>query len=246
MSETLTPGLSVSLGLSDPVPKFHRGVVMRRGKRGFAQVKEHIGQHVSREELLDGFADGDVRFAMTSFDGLELEGVSTNGTSFDQVIFRSCLFEDVDFSDASFTDVRFEAWRFISCTMERCWLNRCDFAGCSAPGMSFAKGRLTSVFFGDCQLGYADFSETKIQGLVAESTSLVESAWRDVRLKAAHFDACDLARAEFMGTSLAGIDLSTCEISGLVVSSTLHELRGCTVSPLQAIALAGYLGVQVK
>lgn len=219
---------------------------MKRGKRGYAQVKEHIGQHVSREELFAGFAEGDARFAMTAFDGLELEGASTNGASFDQVIFRSCLFEDVDFSDASFTDVRFEACRFISCTMERCWLNRCDFAGCSAPGMSFVKGRLTSVFFGDCQLGYADFSETKIQGLVAESTSLAESAWRDVRFKAAHFDECDLARAEFAGTPLAGIDFSTSNISGIVVSSTLHELRGCTVSPLQAIELAGHLGVHVK
>lgn len=151
---------------------------------------------MSCKELLDGFAEGDARFAMTAFDGLELEGMSTNGTSFDQAIFRSCLFEDVDFSDASLADVRFEACRFISCTMERCWLNRCDFAGCSAPGMSFSKGRLTSVFFGDCQLGYADFSETKVQGLVAESTSLEESAWRDVRLKAARFDECDLARAD--------------------------------------------------
>ena len=219
---------------------------MKQGKHGFAQVKEHIGQHVSCGDLLDGFAEGDARFAMTAFDGLELEGMSTNGTSFDQAIFRSCLFEDVDFSDASLTDVRFEACRFISCTMERCWLNRCDFAGCSAPGMSFAKGRLTSVFFGDCQLGYADFSETKVQGLVAESTSLEESAWRDVRLKAARFDECDLARAEFVGTSLVGLDLSTCNISGLVVSNTLYELRGCTVSPLQAIELAGHLGVQVK
>ena len=219
---------------------------MRQGKRGFAQVKEHIGQHVSRAELLTGFAEGDARFVMTAFDGLELADVSTNGASFDQAVFRSCLFENVDFSDASFTDVRFEACRFITCKMERSWLNRCDFAGCSAPGMSFTKGRLTSVFFGDSQLGYADFSETKVQGLVAQATTFAESAWRGVQLKAAHFNECDLTRAEFVGTSLAGIDLSTCEIAGLVVSSTLHELRGCTVSPLQAIALAGYPGVQVK
>jgi hypothetical protein len=47
-------------------------------------------------------------------------------------------------------------------------------------------------------------------------------------------------------TSLAGIDLSSCDISGLRVSDTFRELRGAVVSSEQAAQLAGLLGVQVK
>lgn len=215
-------------------------------KTGFAQVKEHINAHVNHAELLAQFAEGDALVSMTAFDDLELAEVSAGGATFDQVVFRACTFEDVDFSRCAFTDVKFIGCRFVSCSMERCWLNRCDFVSCSAPGLSFQKGRLTSVSFADSQLRYVEFSGATVSGLRARKTSLAESLWHDVSLKRVALDACDLTRADVFRASLAGIDLSTCDIAGIIVSNTFRELRGCIVSPEQATQLAGLLGITIK
>ena len=59
-------------------------------------------------------------------------------------------------------------------------------------------------------------------------------------------DACNLERIDVFRTPLAGVDLSTCEVQGITVSSDFRELRGCVMSPAQAVGLAGLLGVQVK
>ena len=213
---------------------------------GFARASEHINAHVGSDELLALFAEGDALVTMTAFDGLELAAVSAGGATFDQVVFKSCVFEDVDFSRCTFTEVKFMGCRFISCSMERCWLNRCDFISCSAPGLSFQKGRFTSVLLAESQMRYTEFSEASIRDLRARKTNLAESLWHDVSLKRSAFESCDLTRADVFRTPLLGIDLSTCDISGIIVSNTFRELRGCIVGPEQAVQLAGLLGIQVK
>ena len=57
---------------------------------------------------------------------------------------------------------------------------------------------------------------------------------------------CDLARSTFFRTSLSGVDLSTCDISGLRISSDLRELRGAVIDPEQAAELIGLLGIKIK
>ncbi len=44
----------------------------------------------------------------------------------------------------------------------------------------------------------------------------------------------------------AGLDFSDCDMSGLIVSDTLSELRGAVVNPIQAVELAKLLGIVVK
>ena len=59
-------------------------------------------------------------------------------------------------------------------------------------------------------------------------------------------DRCDLSRTTFFRTSLSGVDLSACDISGLRVSSDLRELRGAVIDPDQAAELMGLLGIKIK
>lgn len=214
--------------------------------RRFARVNERLGAHVTRDALERLLAEGDALVGMTAFSDLELSDLATDGASFEQVVFRRCAFDGVDFSNSALTDVRFESCRFTGCKMERSWLNRCDLESCSAPGMSYRKSRLTSVSFLDSQLRYADFSESSITKMAARGTSFAESAWHDVKLKQVELDGCALTRSEVLRTPLSGIDLSTCDISGMVVSQTFRELRGCIVSPEQAMQLAGLLGVRIS
>ena len=229
-----------------PAPEEARSAPGARKRGGRARVSEKIGHHVDEDELLRRFAAGEALVAMTAFDGLDLTDVSAGAATFEQVVFRSCAFNGVDFSRCTFTDVVFSGCRFTGCRLERCWLNRCDFRACSAPGLSFLKSRLTAVAISDSQLRYADFSEAALEGFSARETSLAESVWHNVRPRRVILDACNLERIDVFRTPLAGVDLSTCEVQGITVSSDFRELRGCVMSPAQAVGLAGLLGVQVK
>lgn len=215
-------------------------------RHGYARVNEKIGRHLSGLELIERLQEPDAEVALTAFDGESFERLDPDATSFSEVVFHNCSFEDVDFSGCTFTDILFVGCRFISCSMERSWLNRVDFRACSAPGLGFNQGRLTGVSFTDCQLRYADFSEASVRGVVARDTCLAESVWRAVKLGRVELERCDLSRADVMRTSLEGVDLSSCNIGGLVVSSGLRELRGAIIAPEQALDLVGFLGVRIK
>ena len=211
--------------------------------KAFARVNPSIGAHVGLDELIDAFARGDEEVANTRFDDIELVGDCANEAAFDGVVFRSCIFETVDFSRCTFRDVRFETCRFIRCNMERVWLSRCDFVGCSAPGLDLLGARVATVAFTDCDLSYANLSDAKLERVRAVGTRFREVALQRSKLRNVFFDACDLTRVDAFGTPLAGVDVSTCDFAGPVLSSDFHELRGCVMSPEQALALAGLLGV---
>ena len=50
---------------------------------------------------------------------------------------------------------------------------------------------------------------------------------------------------DFFKTPLKGIDLSACEIGGIMVSDTYKELQGVKISPLQAVDIVHLLGVKI-
>lgn len=217
-----------------------------RQVRRVAQVRDDLGCHMSQEELLAALAEPDSHVQNTSFSGLELEDIAANGTVFEGVVFRGCSFDGADLSNCTFTDVLFSGCRFTRCDMGRSWLNRCDFRSCSAPGITFLKGRLTGVTVVDCQFSYCDFSEATVERLIASETNLMEASIYSTCLRYVALDRCNLTRTTVFRASLSGMDLSMCDISGIRVSSDLHELRGAIVSEEQAAQLVGLLGIVVK
>ena len=52
-------------------------------------------------------------------------------------------------------------------------------------------------------------------------------------------------RSEFFRTPLKGIDLSSCNIEQLLVSSEKTELKGVIVNTAQAVEFAKLLGIRV-
>lgn len=216
-----------------------------RRARGFARVPEALGSHMGEEGLLDLFAEGEAVVSNTAFSGLELAYEDAREATFETVSFRGCVFDGVDFTGCTLRDVRFSGCRFVRCAMDRTWLDHVDFRDCSAPGLSLMKARLASVALLESDLSYANLSETSIDRLRVCGSRLVEAALQRSRVKHAAFDGSDLTRLDVFGTPLAGIDVSTCTFAAPVVSGNFHELRGLTVSPEQAIALADLLGVTV-
>ena len=196
----------------------------------FAQVRDDLGCHLGKGELLAALSAPDAHVTNTAFSDLELAGASADGTVFENVVFRGCAFERVNLSNCTFTDVLFSGCRLVRCDMGRSWLNRVDFRSCSAPGLSFLKS----------------LSEATVEQLVASETKLTEASFHATRLRRVSLRSCDLTRSTFFRTSLSGVDLSTCDISGLRVSSDLRELRGAVIDPEQAAELIGLLGIKIK
>lgn len=213
--------------------------------KGFAGVSDAIGAHMDASDLRDAMAEGDGLVANTGFCDLELVYEDAGAATFDTVAFHGCLFEGVDFSGCTFRDVRFTGCRFIRCTVDRAWLNRVDLFDCSAPGLSLLQSRLASVSAVSSDLSYANLSETSIDRFRAERSRFSEAALQRARLKRVEFVGCDLSRLDAFGTPLSGIDLSSCDLVAPVLSSDYRELRGCTVSPEQALAIAELLGVHI-
>ena len=219
---------------------------MARTFRSFAQVSADIGAHIPMDELIDLFAEADELVCNTSFDELELAYDCANQATFDRVVFKNCVFDSVDFSGCTFRDVLFSGCRFIRCNMERSWLNRCDFRDCSAPGLALVQSRLSSVSIASSDLSYANLSETSLGQVIAHASKFNEVALQRSKLKNIVFDDCELSRLDVFGTSLAGVDLSSCRFEAPVLSGDYHELRGCTVNVEQALALSGLLGIKIN
>ena len=52
--------------------------------------------------------------------------------------------------------------------------------------------------------------------------------------------------ASFFKTPMGGLDLTSCQIDGLVLSQAGEELRGLIVDPMQAAVLARRLGIVIR
>lgn len=213
-------------------------------RRGFARVGD-TPRTLGSEELLEVFAEGDGYVADVLVDDVLLAYECSNGATFERTVFRACEFDRVDFRDATFRDVCFEGCRFINCAMDGGWLNRVDFLGCSAPGLSLLRARVAGVSACDTDLSYANLSETSIDQFELRDCRLVEAALQRAKLKRVTFERCDLTRLDVFGTRLAGVDVSSCVFQAPVLSGDYRELRGLTVSAVQAMDLARLLGVRI-
>ena len=65
-----------------------------------------------------------------------------------------------------------------------------------------------------------------------------------VRWRALTFEVCPLMAAELFKTPLEGMDLTTCQIDGLIVDPP--SLRGAVVTAEQACGLAKLLGLIIR
>jgi uncharacterized protein YjbI with pentapeptide repeats len=96
---------------------------------------------------------------------------------------------------------------------------------------SFSYGLFSEASFDSCEIIDCDLS-----GALMSRSELKRTILKDDKL----------VTAELFMTNMRGIDLSKCDISGIVLSRELSELRGVTVNFEQAADLAKLLGLIVK
>ncbi len=111
-------------------------------------------------------------------------------------------------------------------------------------GDNFINSRLYNVTFIESNLNYVNFSLASIENLVFKNTILRNSNFQENKIKNIFLDKADLTQAQFFKTSLRDIDLSNSLIDGIAIS--LEDIKGATISELQAVDLISLIGVKIK
>lgn len=142
----------------------------------------------------------------------------------EDVVFDGCDLSGADFSDAILLRTAFRNCRLTGANFGGAALRDVTFEACAAEYVNFRFTRWERAACSGCRCAKADFSE---------------SAFSDVR-----FARTDLRQAQMSGTSLAGMDLTNCNVDGL--GARPQDLRGVLFTPEQAVTAAGIIGVRIR
>lgn len=100
-----------------------------------------------------------------------------------------------------------------------------------------------SVFFERCQMDYCNFTGAKATKITMDNCSMRENAFIRFKWKEWQLEKCDVCRWEVADTSLKGLDMTGCTLSGWMTD--LFALRGLKVTKEQAVIFAGLLGLDI-
>ena len=92
---------------------------------------------------------------------------------------------------------------------------------------------------------YAIYSGATWDSCELSNCEFKEAFFSEMTLKKVKFKKVDFSGADFFKTQLKGIDLSSCEIQGIMVSDTYKELQGLKIGPVQAMDIARLVGVKI-
>ena len=170
-----------------------------------------------------------------------LEGDDASGTDFSLLEMaesrvRDCRFAGCDFSRALFSDVAFSGCDFSNADFSEANFTRCTFSSCKFTGANLFEAVLRRVEAGDSTFAYASLAKARLEDFAARATDCSHADIAEARF----------AGTSFFRTSLAGVDLTACQLADIVLSDAMGELSGCTMDLYQAAGIAQRLGVVVK
>lgn len=222
-------------GLASPTPAPARpavpGSLVDAGSLSSWIADESGGDPTAAHLRLSGCVEAGADFSL-----LELAESSVEG----------CAFSACDFSRATFADVAFSNCDFSNCDFSEAGFTRCTFSSCKFTGANFTEAVLRIVEMRDSTCAYAFFTKAKLEDVAVRATDFAHADVSEARLRRVAFDDVRFAGTSFFRTSLAGVDLSTCQLADIVLSDAMGELRGCRMDLFQAAGIARRLGVVVK
>lgn len=173
-------------------------------------------------------------------------GTDLSGQRFAGMIFESCRLPGSVLRRASFVDVRFVNCDFSNCQLEEAYFNRCELISCKwigagAEGGTFRDTRIFEVNSQYCNLDHSLFDHARLERCDLEHAYLTRC-----RVKTLELEGCRLIQTSVHQTPLQGLDLSSCEVGGLVLSENFSELRGAKVRADQALELSRLLGIVIQ
>lgn len=161
--------------------------------------------------------------------------------------FINCVFSSCSFSMAQLSDVVFKNCDLSNINFTGSNLSRVAFDGCKLTGTNFSEALLYHVSFRECRGDYSIFTASKQRDVLFLRSSLQGAAFDNCRFNPVSFDSCNLTESEFYQTPLKSINFCNSEITGIRVQPfTNSELRGATITSLQALELTRLLGIKIQ
>ena len=171
-------------------------------------------------------------------------GKQTSGVIFDETHAKNVVFQDMKFRSFECSDVLFENCQFINCEFIGSFIRRTKFLRCRLIGVNFSEASMQHVTFENSVLELAAFYYTKMHWISFKNSTLRNSDFYEDDAKNWHFSESKLFGVEINKTSLVGVDFRTCLLEDLRV--TFEVLKGCIVTPTQALGMATLLGLTIK
>lgn len=178
--------------------------------------------------------------------GQTVDGGKYVGTRFRRVVFRNCRFTATDFTRCEWIETRFEDCDLSGAEFTDGYWENSLCRSVKGIGLRMSDSYLADTVFEDCLLRYVDLSRSKWKGGALLRCDLREGFLNECKLIRFRIEGCDLTRTEIVKTMLSGLDLSDCEIDGLICSDSLAELRGALIDPGQAVNIVRRLGIKIK
>ena len=173
-------------------------------------------------------------------DGGDFSGLDLRAGIVENSALRNCSFEN-----ASFTDVIFQSCDFSKSDFSNAFFERCRWADCKCVGGNWNDTVLRQTVFERTLLSYASFDRTRITDVCFHCVDFTEGSLSEAKLKNFSVIESKLIKNNFFRTLLAGVNLTTDELAGPIVSSTAEELKGLVITPFQAADLIGLWGIEV-
>lgn len=197
------------------------------------------------EQWLIRAVDLEERLENLVIQGEELEGMAAEKVEFSKVRLENCRLVGCDFSRAALWDVEFQNCDISNCNFEYSYWKQCSLKSCKAQGTDWKESSFRVCVMEDSKFDYASFNRCLMEQVTMRRSSFVSAAiaearWKKVLLEEDRFDSTD-----FFKTSLSGVDLSNCDLSRLLLSDDLRELRGAKIDAYQAAEFARMLGMVI-
>lgn len=180
------------------------------------------------------------------FTGDEAGAADFYGITFTRCVFRRCSLPGAKLRQCGFIDSILEGCDLSNTDLEESFWQRCVLTDCRLVGTRLGGARLRQVRLTGCAAGFSGFDRAVLQSVRMEGCDLQEAYLRFCKCRELEADRCSFLKTNFYQTPLAGVDFTTSEIGGWTLSENAPELRGAVVSPVQAVELAGRLGLVVK
>lgn len=175
----------------------------------------------------------------------KLEEIDFNA---EDVEFEKCIFKDCkingSFEKAVFHDVIFENCDLSNCLFREGSFIRVEIRNSKFVGCDFSDSRVYHLTGKEVIFRYANFSSASLEEVLFKKCDLSNSSFTECKLKNTYFELSKLEQTQFFKTRLKGIDISTCEIGGII--TTFEDIKGMIVNNFQAIELSKLLGIIIK
>lgn len=193
-----------------------------------------ITDKVNSEEDVYNASFSGVNYCLNKSNPIELKTCS----------FTDCVLSKSNFSSFSFTDVTFKNTDLSNCNFESASFAKVKFINCKLIGSLFINSSLLSVSFRDSIIDYSNFDSTSFKETSFTNSSINFVNFDNSMLKKFAITNSSCTKASFLRTNLNGVDLSSDDISGIVVD--IPSLEGLKVNINQAVELSKLLGIIIK